>query len=77
MNDNSSREKMYFAYFHPVNVKGNWTYLAQKKSRPAAKINTVFALSLKYFNRIIIKTFLKYLVCCEHQNRVMLFKVLF
>ena len=30
MSDNSLRETMYFIQFHFVNVKGNWTHLAQK-----------------------------------------------
>ena len=44
MNDNSSQGKMYFILFHSVNVKGNWTHLAQNNSRPGAKINTIFRL---------------------------------
>ena len=30
MNNNSSRGKMSFVQFHSVNVKGNWTNLAEK-----------------------------------------------
>ena len=38
-----------------VNVKRKyWTHLAQKNSQPRARINTIFRLSLKYFNRISI-----------------------
>ena len=58
-----------------VNVKRKyWTHLAQKNSRPRARINTIFRLSRKYFNRIsiTIKTFLRYLVCFAF--RVLLFK---
>ena len=36
MNDNSSRGKMDFIQFQPVNVKQNWTHLAQKYSWPGA-----------------------------------------
>ena len=65
---------MYFIQFHSVNVKRNWTHLAQKNSRPRARINTIFRLSRKYFNRIsiTIETFLRYLVCFAF--RVLLFK---
>ena len=75
MSNNIFRGKMYFIKFHSVNVKGNWTHLAQKNSRPGAKINTIFRLPRKHFNRISItkKTFFKHLVCFEHQNHVMLF----
>ena len=57
MNDNICRGKMSFIQFHPVNVKGNWTHLAQKKSRPGAKINIIFKIPWKFLNCIIIKTF--------------------
>ena len=36
MKGNSSRGKMYFIQFHPVNFKQNWTHLAQKYSWPGA-----------------------------------------
>ena len=36
MSDNSSPRKIYFIYFHSVNVKRNWTHLAQKNSPPRA-----------------------------------------
>ena len=57
MNDNICRGKMSFIQFHPVNVKGNWTHLAQKKSRPGAKINIIFKIPWKFLNCIITKTF--------------------
>ena len=38
MSDDSSRGKMYFFKFYFVNVKGNWTHLAQKNLRPGARI---------------------------------------
>ena len=44
-------------YYHSVNVKGNGTHLAEKTSRQEAKISTIFRLSWKYFNCIIIKPF--------------------
>ena len=44
MSNNIFRGKMNFIKFHSVNVKGNWTHLAQKNSRPGAKINTIFRL---------------------------------
>ena len=38
-----------------VNVKRKyWTHLAQKNSQPRARINTIFRLSLKYFNRLVL-----------------------
>ena len=76
MNDNSSQGKIYFIHFHSVNVKENWMHLALKNSWPGARINVVFRLSWKYFNRIsiTIKIFPKHLVCFEHQNHVMLFQ---
>ena len=54
MSDNSSRGKMHSIQFHSVNVKKHCTHLAQKNSRPGARINTIFRLSLKYFNPISI-----------------------
>ena len=59
MSDNSSQRKMYFIWFHSVNVKRNLTHLAHKNSRPGASMNTVFRLSWKYFNciSVTIKTF--------------------
>ena len=30
----SSGGKMSFAWFHSINVKGNWSHLAEKNSRP-------------------------------------------
>ena len=57
MDDNSSEGKIAFVQFHSVNVKGYWTHVAEKNSQPGAKITTIFRLSYKYFNRIIIKTF--------------------
>ena len=59
MSDNISRGKMYFIYFHSVNVKGNWTNLTLKNSRPGAWINVIFRISWKYINciGITIKTF--------------------
>ena len=59
MNDNSSEWKISFVYFHSINVKGNWTHLTEQNSRPGAKITTIFKLSWKYFNRIIIKNIFK------------------
>ena len=70
MNGDSSEGNIYFVYFHSVNVKGNWTYSEEKNLRPGAKITTTFKLSLKYFNRFIMKTFQKCLFCFEHQNHV-------
>ena len=55
----------------------NWSHLAEKNSQPGAKINAIFRLSWKLLDRIIIKIFYNYLFCLEHQNHVMLFKVLF
>ena len=45
MDDNSFQGKTSFVYFHSVNVKGNWTHLAEKNSQPGANINTKFRLS--------------------------------
>ena len=49
-------------------IKGNRTHLAQKNSQPVSKNNTIFRLSQKCIKRLIIKTFLKNLLCFEHQN---------
>ena len=57
MNDNSSEGKIFFVYFHSVNVRENCTHQAEKNSRPGAQITTILRLSWKYFNCIIIKTF--------------------
>ena len=77
MDDYGSLEKISFIKFHSVNVKGNWTHLTENDSQPRAKVNKKFRLSWKYLNCIIIKTFLKHLVCFEHQNYFVLFKVSF
>ena len=45
MNDGSSQGKIAFIYFHSVNIKGNWTHLAEKHSQPGVKINAIFRLS--------------------------------
>ena len=45
MNDNSSEEKM-FVLFHFVNIKGNWAHLAEKNSRPGAKITTIAIMKI-------------------------------
>ena len=45
MNGNCSGGKMSFVKFLSVNVKGNWTHLAEKNSRPRAKITKIFRLS--------------------------------
>ena len=50
-------EKCTSFNFIPYLLKGIQTYLAQKNSRSGAKINTIFRLSWKYFNHVIIKTF--------------------
>ena len=42
---NSSKGKMSFVGFHSLNVKGNWAHLAEKDSRPGAKITTIFGVS--------------------------------
>ena len=57
MNDSSSEGKNALRLIHFINVIGNWTRLAKKNFRPGAKIATIFRLSGKYFNRIIIKAF--------------------
>ena len=57
MNDNISRRKISFIQFYLVNVKEIRAQLAEKISRSGAKITTIFKLSWKYFNCIIIKTF--------------------
>ena len=71
MNNNSSEGKMSFVEFHSVKVKGNWTHLAEKNSRPGDKIATAFSI-MKIFNRIIIRNILNYLFYFEHQNHVIL-----
>ena len=45
MNNSSSERKVFFISFHSVNVKENWTHLAEKNSQPGAKITTIFRLS--------------------------------
>ena len=45
MNDNSSKGKVPFVYFHSINVKRNWTNLAEIYSQPGAKITAVFRIS--------------------------------
>ena len=48
MNDNSSGSKTSFIEFyfvHFVHVKRNWAHLAEKNSRPGARIPTIFRLS--------------------------------
>ena len=67
MSDNKSRGKMYFIYFHSVNVKRNWTHLAQKNSRQELDQYNINCIS------ITIKAFQKHLVFFEHQNHIMLF----
>ena len=57
MNDNSSGGKMSSMQFHSVNAKGNWANSAEKNLQPGVKITTVFRLSWKCLNLIIIKTF--------------------
>ena len=56
MNDNSSEGKTSFVKFHSINVKGNWTHLAEKNSRPGAKITAIFRFmkSLDHENIIIV-----------------------
>ena len=48
---------MSFVSFHSVNDRGNWEHLTEENTRPGAKILTIFRLSWKYSNCIIIKTF--------------------
>ena len=36
---------MSFVELNSVNVKGDWPYLAEKNSRPGAKIITIFRVS--------------------------------
>ena len=60
MNENSSPGKMSFIQFH----------LVEKKSQLGAKINTIFRLSLKSSNRIIIKNILK--ACFALSIKIML-----
>ena len=55
---------------HFLNARVNWAYLAKKNSRTGAKFPTIFRLSWKYFNHIIIKTFWKHVFCLDQQNRV-------
>ena len=43
--------------FYSVNVKGNCAHLSEKNSRPGGRMTTIFRISWKYFNRIVIKTF--------------------
>ena len=45
MNGKSSSGEMSFIQFHFINVKGHWVYLAEKNTRPGAKIITIFRLS--------------------------------
>ena len=42
MNDNSPEGKISFVLFHSVNVKENWTHLAEKNPQPGAKVTTIF-----------------------------------
>ena len=42
---NSSEVKMSFVEFHSLNVKENWAHLAEKDSRPGAKIAAIFRVS--------------------------------
>ena len=44
MNDISSEGQISSLKFHSVNVKGNWTHLTEKNTRPGAKITTTFRL---------------------------------
>ena len=46
MNDKSSEEKISFVLFHFVNIKGNWAHLAEKNSRPGAKITTIAIMKI-------------------------------
>ena len=57
MNYNNFGRKMSFIQFNFLNVKGNWAHLAEKNSRPGAKITTILRLIWKCLNYIIIKTF--------------------
>ena len=57
--NNRSGGKRSINKFYSVNFEENWAHLAKKNSQPEPKINTIFRLSCKYFNCIIIKTFLK------------------
>ena len=41
MNYNSSEGKIFFAEFHFINIKENWS---EKNSRPGAKITTIIGL---------------------------------
>ena len=44
-------EKCSSLNFTSKNVTGNCTHLAEKNSRPGAKITAILKLSRKYFNR--------------------------
>ena len=57
MNDKYYNGKISFAEFHSVDVKRNWTHLAEKNSRPGT--SRAFRLTAKYFNRAILKNILK------------------
>ena len=43
--DYSTEGKISFAEVHSVDVIGDWVHLAEKNSRPGAKINKIFRLS--------------------------------
>ena len=45
MKDNSTEGKISFAEVHFLDVVGGWVHLAEKNSRPGAKINKIFRLS--------------------------------
>ena len=45
MKDNSTEGKTSFAEVHSVDVIGHRVHLAEKNSRPGAKINKIFRLS--------------------------------
>ena len=62
MNNNSFSEKISIVYFDSINVKGNRVYFAEKNSWPGAKITTIFRLTWKYFNSVMIKIIQKKLV---------------
>ena len=50
--------RMSFILFYSIIIKGNCAHLTVKISRPGgAKVTTIFRLSWKCFNRVIIKTF--------------------
>ena len=73
----NSSLKTWVYVIHRLRVKGNWAYLTEEYSRPGAKIITIFRISWKYFNWIIMKTLLKHLFYFEQLNHVLFFKVLF